>query len=936
MRNRRSTTSRASLGMTLLLLLGWADSSNAEENESLRALNAYLRRHVQPISVTAQLDRCRALMEAKVYDEVLSGCFQYARLVLEEGMRQRRAAPGRSEQFEARVAAVVAEVAEHLSELSTADSAKFQGQLRELDQLMRARRLELSGFSALERMRFSLVSRGGVSLGNWQAGFLYLLTEWAKGRPGQRSVSAVSDPAFSTVTGASAGAVNGFAAAIEGCRRPGLSVHDSLYYRAWIGLGLFGRHGEPGLFPSEGGASGALSLFTDEALEATLSMARSDIEGGELLPSCVVDFGFVATHLAPTESPVHVRASGEPVLTTKKLKEKFAVRIKSTPSPLRTGRGSAGSFEIENLGPPGASNDDRLYYVGLGHGERVSTEALLDGVRASAAFPGAFPPVPLAYTQYVPGPEGHVVPRRREATFIDGGILDNTPVGLAVALDEWRDSHARATPHLEGLVPVEPRTYIFLEPLVRSWVRRSPAEGDAASRDEGMLGTYLNFTRDLLATTTDAQLANTAEQFAFVRRERPAWDAPRLSVPERRMPITGEQFDHFMAFLERDFRIFDFYVGMADAYAYLEQEACLLQPTPGSCEPSGHLQRLDVALKRSNPNYRCMRAYYESEHARSKGRLRTDQLPSECRDLLEVTCEGKESPDSERAIRTFIASRAVLDAAGPDGCYEPAIANHNFRALLAGMHDYKVWMQSDDYAESRELDEFFEALGGPDPSERFIYVDLPTHLGRNEGYLDATEVRRGFRALLQEGIDHVAAEQPGASEYALKIVGRTAADTAYGRHYPKHIVGLGVAQNGFEGVLGRRIGERPWRWDSTFRFFNLQSQSFGNGLDPFTGEFYLSTQVTRVLSPTRFADVEVGAGWALSETIAFDSKSPGHVAFRTGPRSYLALVLLQRLYLALNVDYYPVNEKGSVYRDSGSRVTDDWEFNLTGGWRFLF
>ena len=91
-----------------------------------------------------------------------------------------------------------------------------------------------------------------------------------------------------------------------------------------------------------------------------------------------------------------------------------------------------------------------------------------------------------------------------------------------------------------------------------------------------------------------------------------------------------------------------------------------------------------------------------------------------------------------------------------------------------------------------------------------------------------------------------------------------------------------------------------------------------------------------MLSPTTFADVELGAGWAVSETVAFDSDSPGHVSFRTGPRSYLALVVLQRLYLALNVDYYPVNEKGGDYRALDTRVTDDWEFNITGGWRFLF
>jgi hypothetical protein len=43
-------------------------------------------------------------------------------------------------------------------------------------------------------------------------------------------------------------------------------------------------------------------------------------------------------------------------------------------------------------------------------------------------------------------------------------------------------------------------------------------------------------------------------------------------------------------------------------------------------------------------------------------------------------------------------------------------------------------------------------------------------------------------------------------------------------------------------------------------------------------------------------------------------------------------VILQRLYVALNADYDPIKEVDDGDRNS---VVDDWEFNLTGGWRFL-
>ena len=153
------------------------------------------------------------------------------------------------------------------------------------------------------------------------------------------------------------------------------------------------------------------------------------------------------------------------------------------------------------------------------------------------------------------------------------------------------------------------------------------------------------------------------------------------------------------------------------------------------------------------------------------------------------------------------------------------------------------------------------------------------------------------------------------------------------RTTPKWILGVGIAQAGVELVYGRRVARTPWRWDSTFRFFNLQQQDFDVDLDPYTSEFYLSTQATRILSPSNLIDIEIGAGWAVSEIVAYNSSEPGHVAFRSGPRSYLGLVVLQRIFVALNVDYYPIKEVDDGYRDG---VVHDWEFNLTAGWRFLF
>jgi len=282
---------------------------------------ASAQHHVRPVSVTEQLAHCRALVEIEEDAPTLASCFDHAALLLEEGMRLRSTASGQSEAFEAQLESGAREIARILEALSFEDRERLRRELLGLDAVIASLRAELSRTAAAEHVELSLISRGGISLGNWQAGFLYSVTEWAKSRPGQRGGPSISHPAFSTVTGASAGAVNGFAATIEGCSPPNILARDSLYYQIWVNLGLFGRHGTPGLFPGEEGGSTALSLFTNDALDATLDNAKSYVERGGQFPSCNVDFGFVVTHLDPTESPVHVRHDGTPILTTKKLKE---------------------------------------------------------------------------------------------------------------------------------------------------------------------------------------------------------------------------------------------------------------------------------------------------------------------------------------------------------------------------------------------------------------------------------------------------------------------------------------------------------------------------------------------------------------------------------------------------------------------------------------
>jgi predicted acylesterase/phospholipase RssA len=887
---------------------------------------------LRPVPALEQVNYCQALYERGEDTKTLRRCFAEATNLFEEGIDVRRSAPQRGAALEQHIEAGVQEIVELVQALPIEHPEQIATALQELQTAISTLRVRLSQKAAEDHVELSLVSRGGASLGNWQAGFLFSVTEWAKNRRGRDTGYGASSPAFSTVTGASAGAVNGFAATIEGCKEQNLSARASLFYQIWVDLGLFGRYGAPGLFPKDERSSSALALFTGEALEATLDKAGKYVEIGDTLPGCSVDFGFVATHIDPKESPVHVRPDGVPILSTKKLKEKFSVRLR-----FRDPSTSGGHLvHVENIGPDPTRANDQIFYAGIGHSKEVTLEALMTGVRASGAFPGAFPPVSFPYTQFVPGPSNSVVPHERSATFIDGGILDNTPVGLAVALDSWRDKQAGLDLQLEGLQPKQPRTYIFLEPLVRSWRLGGAAGAGPSEGLSDLVQTYLGFTGDLLATTVDAELSDTAERFEFIRRERSDWTQPRLSVPERRMPITGAQLSHFMAFVERDFRIFDFYVGMADAFAYLERESCLSTPQGVACEPNDRLASLDGMLKDENPNYRCIRAFYESEMANGTARISTNELPAECTVLREASCKKAGAHDGPDSVRAFLASGTATEGEAEHGCVGTAIANHNFKALLVAMHNLKLWMQSDHYSEADELDRFFDELSTGKHRDRFIYVDLSLHLDSHEGYLDSDAVKQAFRTLVQESILRIASEQKGLSRYFIQMGARTAADLAYGKYYPKHTFALGIVQAGIEGVYGRRLAARDWRWDSTVRFFKIRQEKYTPDLEPLTNEFNVSTQATWVSTPSKFFDLELGAGWAVSEILAWNDSHPGHVAFRTGPRASVAVVALQRVYLAANVDWYPFKWEEGNYQRTGANVADDWNWNIGVGWRFLY
>ena len=114
-----------------------------------------------------------------------------------------------------------------------------------------------------EPAAYGITVSGGVTLGNHEAGYVYTLVEGLK-----RSESAV----VPITTGASAGSVNGFLAAVQGCRAPQDDPTQTLFWNSWVPLGI-----DDGI---DEDAATRVSMFTKDSSATRVGSAGRHLDGG--------------------------------------------------------------------------------------------------------------------------------------------------------------------------------------------------------------------------------------------------------------------------------------------------------------------------------------------------------------------------------------------------------------------------------------------------------------------------------------------------------------------------------------------------------------------------------------------------------------------------------------------------------------------------------
>ncbi len=388
----------------------------------------------------------------------------------------------------------------------------------------------------------ALTISGAVSLGGYEAGFLYYLSEFLKRNP------AAAD--LKVVTGASAGSLNGFITLLSQCSGKTEGPTESLFWSSWGDVGF------DSLFvPRDTTPVGA---FSRAAFAKTIARVRARWNAG-LPKSCDVLFGATTTRLIP--HPISVRGD---LLVLPRSREKFVVRIR--------GQGPGKPPRVTNYVVPQQGLDQAILPLDdPAHDPFDSLEAV---IKASTAFPIAFAPQAVTHCMVSPAADGvEHIPRCSLATartdlFIDGAVFDNQPLGVAAQMvnrglepvvGRWR---WRPSPDLRRAELVPEVLFVSLDPGVRAWPVLRPVQDGLPTDSVFAMSAHLFGA--FVSSARSEELQDLLAEYPSLR--------DRLLMGQNHLPHASGLLGAFFGFFERGFRQFDFYVGMVDARFLVEEQ----------------------------------------------------------------------------------------------------------------------------------------------------------------------------------------------------------------------------------------------------------------------------------------------------------------------------------------------------------------------------
>lgn len=407
----------------------------------------------------------------------------------------------------------------------------------------------------------SITSSGAVSLGSYQAGYHYYAIEWLK----------INKQLFDvkTVTGASAGAINALFTVLSLADTTCFTDTQSIFYKAWIPIGI----------DQLKGSKDARGLFNrsvmDSVSDAIIQNALKRLE--EKTDASTLDLVLAVT--VNRNQPINEKLKR---LTIPRSKDFFVIKVDKKANQPVTFK----NYFYDDL--------NRLWNI-LPLGDSINRDkGILKGiVYSSSAFPGAFAPYDQLPVQEI---NTHVIKTNQKQidlssdtlniwkyaekshpnqptkcpSFSDGGIFSNEPIRLAYQLS------------MHGLMGSD---------SAYRWKKNLTTNIDTQfQNDSSMIYAYLNPRNVLYPTVggnTDSASKNIFEMISkdfpnifetarkndlFTLVEESDRIEDKILLTENYVNQMSGYFGNFFGFFDKDFRKFDFYLGMYDADKFLNSK----------------------------------------------------------------------------------------------------------------------------------------------------------------------------------------------------------------------------------------------------------------------------------------------------------------------------------------------------------------------------
>jgi len=354
-----------------------------------------------------------------------------------------------------------------------------------------------------------MVISGGVSLGAYESGYNWAMIKMLSKT---RKHGTFAEPELRSVAGASAGSINALMTAMYWCQKDTIplknSVEDNLFYETWINLGIedLAIRGED--------PSNKSTLFSRKGLEKKAKYILEQMNKPIFRKGCEVPLGVSVTKVTPIV---------EEVAGIKIKNQHFSIPL--------TVKEKNGKLIIENRKMPESTD----FYISI-PGIENNTSKITDVLFASSAFPGAFQQVKLDYIY-----KG----KRASHYFIDGGAYDNVPLQLAIELNP------------------KASLFLFMDP---SNMRKEAKLSEKDKEEQPPVGFI---TTNAIPLLTSLEIFQSMRLYQAINKYFRNNHDRTLILSSRYHPITGKYLEHFAAFMDKNFRVYDYYVGVYDAIFHL-------------------------------------------------------------------------------------------------------------------------------------------------------------------------------------------------------------------------------------------------------------------------------------------------------------------------------------------------------------------------------